>query len=85
MNYNGAAPAPPFQTDDVPAVAAPLPLQGPAPGWSAGPNSALIGRMNVFGGNPLGDTPQVQSAGAWAQHSYYIPRAAQTTLQPLTT
>ena len=52
--------------------------------WSVGPNSEMIGQINVFGGNQWGDTRYPQTFGYWDQQANYRPRQTQTTLPTIT-
>ena len=51
--------------------------------YSNGPNSEVIGQINVFN-NQWGDTRMPQTGGYWDQQANYRPRQTQTTLPTVT-
>lgn len=52
--------------------------------YSNGPDSEVVGQINVFGGNQWGDTRMPQTGGYWSQEANYRPRQTQTNLPTIT-
>ena len=57
---------------------------GVSAAYSNGPDSEVIGQINVFGGNQWGDTRMPQTGGYWSQEANYRPRQTQTNLPTIT-